>query len=310
MKFDAYWATFWGDSGCFNGGIHQDLFQAVCVEFAKRLGCDIDLGGKLAGGYRETFLLQREGEVVCQMVTNGSGSSAGSHQIRVQGKHSPEVAALVRELLPMHTVSRADVAVDLKAEGVFERLVKQFEQIGQEAGVTLRREGAGWYEHQRDKGRTLYLGSRQSAVMLRLYERGKKLLGEGEQADPNLVRIEVEVKPGSKAKRLLAHIEESALFGCSAWTKRIAELLGAPDLQRIQCGTVWRRADMQRAVQALARQYGQTLMRLRDQLGSADAAFSVITEAMDDDREVREALKRLRSSDVSPQQNTVEEPTN
>lgn len=297
MKFDAYWATFWGDSGFFLGEPCELLFEAVCVEFAKRLGADIEQPPhKLPGGYSEAFQLVREGEVICYFLTGGTGAASGSHGIRVQGSPSPEVADLIRELVPHHGISRVDVADDFCEEGIFDKLVSMAEAVALKHRVELRREGAGWYEHQRDKGRTLYVGSRQSAVFMRIYERGKKLLAEGQQADPNYVRVEIEVKPGSKAKRLLAHSSPQSFFGASNWTKELAEMFSGEEMDRIRVGTVWRRPELDRTIQAIAKQYGKKLLELRDTTGSADEVFRIIEEAMLGVRQVKQALRQVKQN--------------
>jgi hypothetical protein len=293
-KFDAYWATFWGDSSIYRGKPVDDLFLAVVADLALRLGADIDHSKhKLPGGYQEAYSLTREGEVVCNVMSGGVGAAQGSHGIRVQGANSPEVASVVRELVPFHSVSRADVAEDYCAPDVFEEIVAIVEPIAQRLGVELERVGAGWYPHQRDKGRTLYVGSRKSAVFGRIYERGKKLLGEGQQADPNYVRVELEIKPASKAKANLCMLQPDQMLGASAWSRELFAQLTGGTWERIKVGTIWSKPDQERTVQALAAQYGATLLRLRDQLGDADRVFALIEDTMSGVREVKQARARL-----------------
>lgn len=298
-KFDAYWATFWGEEALFQGEVVPRLFDSVVVAFAKRLGADIEQPTyKLPGGYQEAFQLVKDGDVLCHFLTGGTGTAAGSHGIRVQGAHSPLVAELTRELVPHHGVSRVDVAEDYLGEGVFDFLVGLAESVALEHRVELRREGAGWYEHQRDKGRTLYVGSRKSAVFMRIYERGKKLLGEGQEADPNYVRVELEIKPGSKSKRLLGNIEPDGFWGGSAWSQELRQLMGSDRLERIKVGTIWSKPDLERTIQALARQYGAALLRLREQTGSADQVFQIIQDAMTGDRIVKQALNACKQAEA------------
>lgn len=298
-KFDAYWATFRGESALYRGELVPRLFDSVLVDMCRELDATPEIPkSKLPGGYQEAYALVRGGEVVCHMLTGGTGSAEGTHGIRVQGAASPEVAKLIRELVPSHAPSRIDVAEDFCGEGFFDWIVPRVEEIAIRRRVSLRREGEGWYEHQRDKGRTLYIGSRDSVVFGRIYERGKKLLGEGQQADPNYVRIELQVQPKSKSKSLLGMVEPDGFWGASAWTKELATLMGADQVQRIKCGTVWSKPDIQRSIQALARQYGQTLLDLVNMAGSAEAALQVVRDAMTGDREVREALKRVRTAQL------------
>lgn len=297
-KFDAYWATFRGDSAVYRGQVVPRLFDAVCVDFCRELDATPEIPkSKLPGGYQEAYqLVSSGGDVLCYMLTGGTGSAEGTHGIRVQGAASPQVAKLIRELLPSHSVSRCDVAEDFCGEGFFDWIVGKAEEIAMRRGVLLERVGEGWYPHQRDKGRTLYVGSRKSTVFLRIYERGKKLLGEGQQADPNYVRVEMQVQPKSRAKSLLGMVEPDGFWGASSWTKELAQVMGADHVQRIKVGTVWSKPDMQRSIQALARQYGQTLLDLVQVAGSADAALQVVREAMNGDREIKQALERVRAA--------------
>lgn len=298
-KFDAYWATFRGEEGIYRGELVPSLFDSVTADLCRKLEATPELATtKLAGGYQEAYNLVKDGETICQTLTGGAGSAEGTHQIRVQGAASPRVVELIRELIPGHAPSRIDVAEDFCGEGFFDWIIARAEEIAINRKVTLRREGEGWYEHQRDKGRTLYLGSRNSAVFLRIYERGKKLLNEGQQADPNYVRVEVEIKPKSKAKALLGMIQPDGYWGASRWTQELAQVMGADAVQRIKVGTVWSKPDMERAIQALARQYGATLMQLVEDTGGAEQALQVVRDAMTGNREIKQALERVKQNEV------------
>ena len=298
MKFDAYWATFWGERGESGGVFHERFFHGVMDQIAVRIGAEIRTAARgLPGGYGQCYQLVKDEEVICHMLTGGSGAAFGSHQMRVQGAWSPDLTELIRELVPAHGVSRVDIASDYCAPGLFEKVVEQAEAIGKNHRVKLERVGEGWYPHQKDKGRTLYVGSRQSVVFLRIYERGKKLLGEGVDADPNYIRIEAEIKPKSSAKGLLAHLEPEVYFGCSNWLKELAMWLGASDMERVKVGTVWRKSDQERLVNHLGRQYWDALKMLKGSMGSAQAVFEAIEKANTSIKDTRGVLRRLRESE-------------
>lgn len=299
MKFDAYWATFWGDSGVSGGVVHDRLFHGVMDQIAVRTGSEIRTSPRgLPGGYSQCYQLVKDDEVICNMLTGGSGAAYGSHQMRVQGAWSPDLAHIIRELVPEHSISRVDVAADYCAPGLFEKVVEKAESVAKAHRAKLERVGEGWYPHQKDKGRTLYVGSRQSVVYLRIYERGKKLLGEGVDADPNYIRIECEIKPKSSSKGLVAHLPPEAFFGCSNWLREIADWLGTTDLEKVKVGTIWRKSDQERLINHLGRQYWDALKMLKGTMGSAQAVFDAVQKASENIKDTRGVLRRLRESEA------------
>ena len=89
--------------------------------------------------------------------------------------------------------TRVDVARDFMAgEMTVEEVLDAYNSDGFTLSVTrphLRKEGLDWYNDTR-KGRTLYIGSRQSSRLLRAYEKGKQL-GDEESA---WLRVELELR--------------------------------------------------------------------------------------------------------------------
>jgi Replication initiation factor len=143
--------------------------------------------------------------------------------IDLQGPESPRLIAACRELSSTvkprdpwpqcFRTNRIDGAIDVDAPGVFEEAV----QLARQAHATLygdkpeslrpKIDQRGDWENP-EKGRTLYIGSRQS-ILLRIYEKGKQLASvKGiKDASPHLVRIEVE-----------AHPQDAAAFIAHNWT--------------------------------------------------------------------------------------------
>ena len=89
--------------------------------------------------------------------------------------------------------TRVDVARDfMGGEMCIEEVLDAYRCDGFTLSVTrphLRKEGLDWYNDTR-KGRTLYIGSRQSSRLLRAYEKGKQL-GDEESA---WLRVELELR--------------------------------------------------------------------------------------------------------------------
>ena len=134
-------------------------------------------------------------------------------------------------------------------------------------------------------GGTVYVGSRTSPVFVRIYEKGKQVLGEvgagaltvdAQQLGVDLkghpietwARCEIEVKPKAHARSDLAHLPAERFWGCSEWTASLYKNLSGSDVERINVGSVWQADDLSRTVRSMLNQYGRTLERLHSDLGS------------------------------------------
>lgn len=158
------------------------------------------------------------------------GGPNGHPNVEASGERAPALAALLRRL-GEHRVTRCDIAADIAQEGAYEELTGIARTIARQCGV----QGREIVPDDRRQGRTLYVGSRQSTVFLRIYEKGKKDRGlYGEWPDELLdswVRCELEVKPQKEMKGRAALLEPGDFWGVSAWTASFAKeaLAMAPD---------------------------------------------------------------------------------
>lgn len=91
-------------------------------------------------------------------------------------------------------LTRIDIARDFfEGEYSIEDALNAYYAQGFNLSVTtpqLRKEGADWWNEGLNKGRTLYVGSRQSSRLVRIYEKGKQL-GDKES---KWVRVEIEYR--------------------------------------------------------------------------------------------------------------------
>lgn len=196
--------------------------------------------------------------------------------VMASGDDSPRLAEVLRDRWPdQHFVTRADVAWDVRGPRAFHDLRFQLVLAADQHGLKLReigdpREGA-------TAGRTVYCGSRSSVTFVRLYEKGLELRGkaagpaEAEKIPEDLVRLEIEVKPPKLPGRAaVARMEPVDLWGCSRWTKKLAEdVLGVEDLERVALAAR-RKTDDERVLEHLARQYRMVMTREAERLGSWD----------------------------------------
>lgn len=160
---------------------------------------------------------------------------------------------------------RADIAVDFDEPGVFDDLTRLL--ISTSQSHRLKKTCVGdWISPSDPKGRTLYIGSRQSPVMARLYEKGKTLVDQR----PDLARLEIEIKPKRLAARrqYLTLSARDLAFCCSWSTSLFTSLSGVSyESSALPPGTVHRDTDHHRAFTHMVRQYRSTIQRELDILG-------------------------------------------
>ncbi len=164
-------------------------------------------------------------------VTSGSdrvatilhGGSNGHPNVEASGERAPALAALLRAMGP-HRVTRCDVAIDLYGHQAFADTEQLAMVIAKDTGLQVRKVASPL---DRTAGETVYIGSRKSALFVRIYEKGKadrRVYGDvGVDALEPWVRCELEVKPQKDMKALAASMEPEAFWGCSEWTARLAQ---------------------------------------------------------------------------------------
>lgn len=191
------------------------------------------------------------------------------------GESSPVVADLLRSKWPGHRVTRVDVCEDYSEPGSYDRL--------QEISLTVAREhrirvGTAGDHLLTKEGRTMYLGAPTSHTRLRVYDKAAELRAKFEHqpaklatVPDELARFEVQVRPQTPLAKLAAsEADPITLMGSSAWMRRLMQLVSGLELEPFHAGKPWRQADDERAYAALLAQYGGVLLRLRDELGSAE----------------------------------------
>lgn len=224
---------------------------------------------KPQNGYEFAYGIRR-GEITLATVMWG-GNTGGRVLVKGSGPDSPEVASIIRNEWPRHQVVRADVCVDYDEPQAFDALSGMALNVADEYRIKVEHQG-DW--HRALEGRTLKLGSRQSPMYARIYEKGRQMQGEGmASASPDWVRVEFEVKPKRHAARYnLAVTEPDDFVGCSKWSHHMANMLLESSVRRIEgLGTVRRPSDRDRALSALVKQYGRHLDSVRADVGSWDA---------------------------------------
>lgn len=191
------------------------------------------------------------------------GVNGDDVHVQASGRDAPRVVQAVRDGFPEHRVSRADACEDFTAPGAWDLLSAMCIEVAKDHGVKVRHHG-DWLRAV--DGRTLYLGGAASLVQVRCYEKGKQL-----SADPNWVRVEVQVRPKGQGKDRLATAQPGELLGTSFWTSELGQRLGMPEVQRITIRDPWQQSDDERALYWAVRQYGEVFERKAMELGSFEA---------------------------------------
>jgi hypothetical protein len=184
------------------------------------------------------------------------------------GEYAEPFRAVVRSCWPRsHAVSRFDSAEDFEGPGAWDELSGLC--LGLADSRRLKVHHTGDFHREQD-GRTLYLGSRKSAVFVRLYEKGKQLRAQvthGQAAiSPDWCRLEAVVRPHGEARKLAALAEPAEMWGYGSWTAELVRRAANVDVPRVAM-QVYREADDERAFAFLCRQYGPLLSRLQSDLG-------------------------------------------
>lgn len=251
MKFDCYSATI---------AVRPELLVDGILGCFPHAGLRVERGKSPLHYASADVLFDPLDRMVCGVHHGGHN---GIPHVRVQGYYSSEVASVLRGLWPDHSVSRADVALDFDSPGCWDRLAAVCGVVAREG--KLKWTTIGDFREDRDilSGRTIYVGSRQSPVFIRLYEKGKKALSERRVGDDAIsldwVRLEIEVKPPHRPTKLAAaKWEPNQFWGCSVHSRKLLHRATGVDVERIMM-TERKETDARRAIRNMAVQYRSSM---------------------------------------------------
>lgn len=168
-----------------------------------------------------------------------------------------------------HRPTRVDACVDLASQGLYDSLSRKMLDFAKAKGLKINQQG----DWERGRARTLYIGAPSSPVRLRMYEKGCQMLDQfgDTSADPNWVRVEVEVRPKSHARGNVASwTPEEAFTRACAWLSELWQVIEWGTFTPHSIGTVRKDSDTLQQRRALVRQYGRILEQWLDETSSAD----------------------------------------
>lgn len=205
-------------------------------------------------GYRYCYNLELGGN--SHGIVQYGGDSVGTGvYVQVMGSHSGRVRDYFLTLgLPCHLL-RADVALDFNGAKYFKKLSKDLVSLAKLKSLKTSTVG-DWV--QGVGGRTLYVGSRSSNFMIRLYEKYKQkgIDTGGEET----IRLEMEIKPRKHARlesfslTALQLISSSAIY--SPIYKKYLKLTDGITMNYIR-----RESDHERAFAHMILQYQETIKK-------------------------------------------------
>lgn len=202
------------------------------------------------------------------------GYNPGAH-CTTSGYYSARVSTLLRnyETRP----SRVDIAIDdyqpKDREKHFDRVSKKLLKYAKANSLKISFQG-DWYTGQ--KGRTLYIGSRESVVQLCVYEKGLQLHGDIETAPafPYWTRYEFRFRPDKRVRSGLHKNNQSDWLGSTKWVREVLQLLSIDVSSTKSIRAPKQAASADRARFYLAKQYGATIEHWVGESGSF-AKFSL-----------------------------------
>lgn len=286
MRFDWY-----------EGAILDDPVKAL--QEVRKLGHELKPCDGLAKtrSFRQGFqVMHRERGTVAIVMMGGNDRKDGRDYLHAwaSGENTDDFCALVRDRWPgNHLVSRADPAEDFIEEGITKRMLPIMKRVAKRHRLKFARR---MDMIDKTAGLTQYMGADSSDYKVRGYEKGFEQVGKldvvlarkglrlpredmlitntetGEMIRPqDWFRLELQMRPRQEdARRALAELTPTEAWGCTAWTRELAQEAMALDLERIVMRTRKHTAfDM--SIAWACRQYGRVFEQLAHEKGETEA---------------------------------------
>lgn len=228
-------------------------YEALVSLVAKDLDLDVELGYPKFG-YESAVHLVR-GSTRHALAQSGGSNVGTATYFQANGHFSNEFFAWLVENKIKYQLIRADVKIDLDGAEYFMQLANMLKKVASNHRLKTSCMG-DWV--QTHTGRTLYVGSRQSPVYCRLYEKGHQV-----SYASNLVRLEFEVKPKKEARFALAHMPPSHFLTVNRWVSELISMMSQSTVQPsdLKIGTVYLPSDHEKALAHMIKQYQNTLKK-------------------------------------------------
>lgn len=286
-----------GSGECIPGGEEEHKAHTRATAWAESVGMRIGRTKSGGLGYHAGLPLYwatgkrqvgsivsggKTGVMPCVLLSGGDGLCA-------------VLAPTLQQAFPGIRPTRVDVSLDVQgAANAFKALVKTAEAFAVERKIKMERKGTA------EAGETLYLGSRESPVILRIYEKGKQMNGaaaaetypegwEPFEAPKDWVRIEFQFSDfKGHAKAQFGQMKPGEIILAHRWPRllmaRFAAVLGltkgVPEIAPVKITGERPMKCLETAMVHGARQYGPTYMTVAFEMAAQEdgRAATALTE--------------------------------
>jgi len=229
----------------------HDARDGVVGDLLSALGARVAVPGKGLQGWSQSVKAFDRGGYALGAVYFGGGRD-DVHVISTSSAADAARGSVVRRDGGART-ARVDTRVDTLVP--FDDLRGVCEAVaGMKARITYMESSQGG----ESTGRTIYVGSPSSAVRVRVYE--KWLESPGQYVE-GTNRVEVQLRPPSRAKEMVSGWTRAETFCASQLTRRLADELGTdvahPGSLQKSRGT----PDLEETMKAMGEQYGKAVER-------------------------------------------------
>ena len=186
-----------------------ELDIAIVCQLFENIGFSLPAGSPRFG-YRYCYELELGG-LKHGLIQYGGDSVGTGVYVQVMGSHSGRVRDVVLAAGWSGHLIRADIALDFNGAKYFKKLSSDLVELAKTKNLKTSTVG-DWV--QGVGGRTLYVGSRTSAFMVRLYEKYKQ---KGvDTGGEETIRLELEIKPYKHARLSAFALTADQLVGSSS----------------------------------------------------------------------------------------------
>ena len=269
VRFDAYTATSQGFKAAECVGWICELARVETVRegrgfhtFGHRVSCVDDAGDEVGA-------------------VQWGGRQGDRVMVEVKGEATPVLVDRIRQADGGHRCTRVDSCYDMERDGAWDDLLGAVMAVKERYRLYGGPRGDWSFP---ELGRTQYLGASSSAVRARLYEKGKQPEFR-HLARPNLVRLELQVRPQKGAKAEYSLLGPLEVWGASKWTRELAGLVLREELDPHPPGTVRKDSIRERAIRHACRQYGKHLVSLAADCGGWEVLGLTLREIISEEQE-------------------------
>lgn len=219
-------------------------------------------------GWRLGVEVVRDGRLLGRGYAHGRDGAF----IELIGPGAALLSGALREVWPVHRVSRVDVAADRRCS--YARAVRRLADLVPSVKRVEIRSTTG--------GATTYFGAPSSDTRVRVYKKTEQMSDvHGIEIEPGVVRFEVQVRPQSREKVRFASLDPDAVagwrrLGRAAMTvagERFAVARGVPDPVDTSGLGSW-----ERTLGSLVRQYGPGIERTGDRASAVRDLLAALEE--------------------------------